>query len=76
MDFVFDVAGKLSRQLASVFEITEQGNEVVFTKGGGFIRDGQSGAKIQLRQDGKLFFLDLWVEVPKSIAGSPFARPI
>ena len=59
-----------------MFEITEQGNKVVFEKGGGYIQCGKSGSKIQLRSEGKLYFLDLWVEVPKSISGSPFARPI
>ena len=74
--FTFDVAENLSRPLASVYEITEQGNKVVFEKGGGYIQCGKTGSKIQLRPEGKLYFLDLWVEVPKSISGSPFARPI
>ena len=74
--FTFDVADNLSRPLASVYEITEQGNKVVFEKGGGYIQCGKTGSKIQLRSEGKLYFLDLWVEVPKSISGSPFARPI
>ena len=72
----FDVAENLSRPLASVFEITEQGNKMVFENGGSYIQCGKTGSKIQLRSEGKLNFLDLWVEVPRSISGSPFAWPI
>ena len=70
----FDVAGKLTRPLASIWEITSQGNEVTFKSGGGYIKDCKSGQQIPLRAEGKLYFLDVWVEVPESISNSPFAR--
>ena len=70
----FGVASKLTRPLASVWEIVEGDNEVVFKKGHGSIRNYQ-GKKTPLRCEGKLWFLDVWVEVPKAIATSPFARP-
>ena len=72
--FKFDVAGKLTRPLASVWEITSHGNEVVFKNGSGYIKDCKSGAQIPLRSEGKLYFVDVWVEVPESISNSPFAR--
>ena len=71
----FAVAERLARPLASGFEITESGNEVAIWKGGGHIRCQKSGAKTALRQEGKLWFLDLWTQVPRSIANSGFARP-
>ena len=37
----FDVASKLTCPLASVWEIVESDNEVVFKKGHGFIRNSQ-----------------------------------
>ena len=73
IELKFDVASKLTRPLASVFEIVQGDNEVVFSKTGGYIRNG-AGRKTPLRCEGKLWFLDVWVEVPKSIATSPFAR--
>ena len=71
----FAVAERLARPLASGYEITESGNEVAIWKGGGHIKCQKSGAKTALRQEGKLWFLDLWTQVPKSIANSGFARP-
>ena len=70
----FAVADKLARPLASSFEITEKGNEVAIWKGGGHIKCQATGAKTDLRQEGKLWFLDLWTQVPKSIANSSFVR--
>ena len=71
----FAVADKLSRPLASGFEITQAGNELSVWKGGGHIKCKKTGAKTALRQEGKLWFLDLWVQVPKSIGSSAFVRP-
>ena len=72
----FDVA-KISRPLASVMEIIERDNDVMFSnrKGGSYIQNCKSGQKTPLRQEGRLFFLDIWVEVPSQIANSlPFVR--
>ena len=71
----FAVADKLSRPLASGYEITQAGNELSMWKGGGHIKCSKTGAKTALRQEGKLWFLDLWVQVPKSLTESGFARP-
>ena len=71
----FDVADKLTRPLASVHEIVECGNRVTFEKGKGYIQNIASGVKTPLRCEGKLFFLDMWVEVPRSLSSSPFVRP-
>lgn len=75
MSTTFAVADKLSRPLASGYEITEAGNELSMWKGGGHIKCKKSGATTALRQEGKLWFLDLWVQVPSSISSSGFARP-
>ena len=75
IELKFDVAAKLTRPLASVFEMVQGDNEVVFTRTGGDIRN-KAGRYPPLRCEGKLWFLDVWVEVPKSIANSPFARRI
>ena len=71
----FAVADKLSRPLASGYEITEAGNEQSMWKGGGHIKCSKSGATTALRQEGKLWFLDLWVKVPRSISNAGFTRP-
>ena len=71
----FDVADKLTRPLASVHEICECGNRVMFEKGKGFIQNIASGVKTPLRCEGKLYFMDIWVEVPRSLSTSPFVRP-
>ena len=75
VDLRFDVASKLTRPLASVFEICEAGNRVVFEKGKGFIQNIKSGGKAPLRCEKMLCFLDVWLEVPRSISSSPFVRP-
>ena len=66
----------ITRPLASVYEILEKGNDVVFSKKRGcYIQCASTGRKIPLRQDGKLFFLDLWVLVPADVAReNPFVR--
>ena len=71
----FAVADKLSRPLASGYEITQAGNELSVWKGSGHIKCSKTGVKTALRQEGKLWFLDLWVQVLKSLTGSGFARP-
>ena len=70
----FNVASKLSRPLMSVFEIAEQGLDVHFSKGEGWIESGSQN-RTMLRCEGKLWMLDIWTQVPRSIANLPFARP-
>ena len=56
--------------------ITKHGNEVTFKKDGGFIKNEATGRTTPLRLDGKLYYLDLWLEVPeKLVMQSPFVRP-
>ena len=69
----FNVASKLTRPLLSVWEMTEQGNEVGFAQGKGWITT-KAGSTTELRAEGKLWFLDMWVQVPRKIANSHFAR--
>ena len=66
----------ISRPLASVHEICAKGYSVTLTKDGGHIQSNATGKKTALRMENKLYFLDLWVQVPKSLAASsPFGRP-
>ena len=69
----FNVASKLTRPLMSVWEMAENGNEVGFAKGRGWI-NSVSGHTTELRAEGKLWFLDIWVQVPREISNSHFAR--
>ena len=72
----FDVAA-ISRPLASVMEMIEKDNDVMFSKrkGGSYIQNVATGKKTPLRQEGRLVFLDLWVQVPIEIArSSPFVK--
>ena len=73
VELKFNMVSKLSRPLMSVFEIAELGHEVHFGKGKGWI-ESPSGVRTELRCEGKLWFLDIWTQVPKSMASSPFAR--
>ena len=66
----------ITRPLASVHEMMENGNDLVFSKTKGcYILCVSTGKKIPLRQENKLFFLDIWVQVPPELAKqNPFAR--
>ena len=70
----FDVA-KISRPLASVAEIVKKEHRVVFDDVS-YIEHKKSGIWTPLRQEGNLFFLDLWVQVPESLVKSPFVRQV
>ena len=70
----FDVA-KLTKPLASVYSITRKGNKVVFGENGGYILNVHTNQQTPLRLDGKLYYLDLWIEVPETLVrSSPFIR--
>ena len=74
VELQFNVAN-ISRPLASVHEICERGHSVVLKKDSGYIQSDATGRKTELRVEGKLYFLDLWVQIPKKLAeASPFAR--
>ena len=71
----FDVA-KISRPLASVAEIVKKDHRVVFEDGASFIQSKRTGTWTPLRQEGNLFFLDVWVQVPESLTSNPFVRQV
>ena len=67
---------KITRPLASVSEIVRKNYRVLFDKDGSFIENKKSGKTIDIRQEGSLYFLDLWVQVPEELASSPFVRQV
>ena len=70
----FDVV-KVTKPLASVYSITRTGSDVVFKKDGGYILNVDTNKRTPLRLDGKLYYLDLWIEVPEAmVRSSPFIR--
>ena len=72
----FDIVDKVTKPLASVHSIAKKGNAVVFEDDGGYVLHKASGKKTPLRLEGKLYYLDLWVQVPEELAkASPFCRP-
>ena len=72
----FDLA-KVTRPLLSVFKMTAAGHRVLFNEHGGSVQIKGSNRKIQLRQEGRLFMLDLWCKVPSNIAAnSPFISQV
>ena len=76
MQIDFDIA-KITRPLLSVFKMTSNGHKVHFDENGGFVAIKGSNRRVKLRQEGRLFMLDLWVRVPSKIAGSsPFMRQV
>ena len=76
MKIDFDVAN-VTRPLLSVFKMTNNGHKVNFDENGGSILIQGSSKKVKLRQEGRLFMLDLWVQVPVELANkSPFIRQV
>lgn len=73
----FDIADKVAQQLASVHSIAQKSNATVFEEDGGYILHKASTKRTPLRLEGKLYYLDLWVQAPEDIAkASPFVgRP-
>ena len=66
----------MSRPLASVAGIAKKNHRVVFDEGMSYIENKSSGRWTPLRQEGNLFFLDLWVRVPEKLTTSPFVRQV
>ena len=69
----FEVA-PITRPLASVAEIVKKNHRVVFDNECSYVEDKTSGKWIELRQEGNLYFLDLWTQVPEELATNPFVR--
>ena len=57
-------------------EAVENNHRVVFDEGHSYIENKTSGKLTPLRQEGNLFFLDLWVQVPERLTTSPFVREV
>ena len=71
----FDIAN-ITKPLASVYTIAKKGNRCVFEEDGGYIENKATGKQTPLRLEGKLYYLDLWLKVPKRLVEtSPFVRP-
>ena len=62
----FDVAD-VSRPLGSVSKLVKKRHRVVFDDPISFIQNKVTGKKIDLREQGGLYFLDLWVQVPEDL---------
>ena len=69
----FEVA-PITRPLASVAEIVSKKHRVVFDKECSYVEDKASGRWVELRQEGNLYFLDLWTQVPEELSTNPFVR--
>ena len=69
--------GKVTKPLLSVFKTISAGHEVEFEEHGSTIQIQGSSRKIQLRQEGRLYMVDLWCKVPARLAASsPFIRQV
>ena len=75
MNITFNVCENLARPLLSVSELVTKGNSVLLTANGGSIQCGKTKIRYPLRREGKLFMLDMWCQVPESLANaSTFVR--
>ena len=72
----FDVAN-ISRPLGSVSKLVRKQNKIVFDDDESYIQNKKTGEKIVLREEHGLFYLDLWVQIPKNMELNPsFARQV
>ena len=62
----FNVA-EIARPLLSVFEINSKGFVCVFGQDYAYLESTKDGSQIPLRLDNKLYMLDMWLQVPKSM---------
>lgn len=71
----FDV-GKIARPLLSVHQIMQNGHQLIFGKSQSYLQL-QGGKRIPLRQEGKLYMLDMWAQIPEELAKtSPFVKQV
>ena len=71
----FDVA-KITRPLLSVHQMVQNGHQLIFGKNQSYLQL-QGGKRIPLRQEGKLYMLDMWCQIPEELAkSSPFVRQV
>ena len=72
----FDVAD-VSRPLLSITEIIgKKRHRVVYDDPVSYIEDKISGRRVNLRFQDNLYFLDVWVRIPKSLANNHFVRQV
>lgn len=69
----FDVVD-VTRPLMSAFECADKGNRIVYDMGGSYVERKSTGQKIPLRLENKLWYLDVWVKVPRALSQGHFAR--
>ena len=62
----FNVAD-IARPLASVHEINSKGYYCVSGADYGYIQSTTHNHRMPLRVEGQLYFLDMWLQVPKSM---------
>ena len=65
MKIDFDIAKVTRPPLLSVHKMISNGHKVIFHDTGGYIQVKGTNTKVNLRQEGRLFMLDLWVKVPQ-----------
>ena len=65
----------LALPLSSVGEYCDSGNEVVFGKYGGIIRNLQSGAETYFPREHGIYVLDMWIPNPAWVPGFEASRP-
>ena len=66
LDLNFQVLDKLSKPLASVWDIVHTQNRVVFDEPVSYIENKKTGRWTKPREEGKLYYLDVWIKAPKS----------
>ena len=59
LDLNFQVLDKLSKPLASVWDIVHKNNRVVFVEPVSYIENKRSGRWTKLREEGTLYYLDV-----------------
>ena len=67
MKIDFDIA-KVTRRLLSVHKMTSNGHKVIFHDSGGYIQVKGTNTRVHLRQEARLFMLDLLVNNPQDVA--------
>ena len=72
----FDVAD-VSRPLLSITELIQKTrHRVVYDHPTSYIEDKITGRKVNLRFADNLYYLDVWVKIPKALSKSPFVRQV
>ena len=70
---MFQVA-EVGKPLISVSALCEKGNRVLFGRGGGIIRNIESGRESQFYRKNGVYVMSLWMLDEPHDEGSPFGR--